>query len=234
MQKHFNPADAGTPEYAWRAMLRHSGDWSPNPGRLIVVAPHPDDEVLGAGGLVSSWALSGQPVSIVSVTDGEAADLSRKELSRVRRSELRNALRKLALLHVEIVSLGIPDGKVASQKNRLRAVLLERVEQGCTLIAPYEDDGHPDHEAVGHVCLEVAQLRKVAIARYPIWAWHHATPFSFRTGRWGLFRLAAVAQRAKLRAVQCFDSQLRPPHGAPIVPGHVLTHFERPYEAFLI
>jgi hypothetical protein len=34
--------------------------------------------------------------------------------------------------------------------------------------------------------------------------------------------------------VQCFHSQLHPPDARPVVPAHVLAHFERPYEAFLL
>lgn len=230
----FDPADAGTSDEEWRALLAHSEDWSPDAGRLIVVAPHPDDEVLGAGGLVNSWAASGQPVTVVSVTDGEAADVSLPTLNVVRQAELRQALRKLSSLHVDIRRLGIPDGKVSEHTNRLRGLLLDLVEPGSTLIAPYERDGHPDHEAVGSVCLQVAQAQGVAIARYLIWAWHHATPTSFQSLRWGLFQLASCARRAKQHAVQCFESQLRPSHGKPIVPAHVLPYFERPYEAFLL
>ncbi len=52
--------------------------------------------------------------------------------------------------------------------------------------------------------------------------------------RWGKFPLSLEARRAKARAVQCFASQLQPPHAAPVVPAHVLSHFDRPYEAFLL
>jgi LmbE family N-acetylglucosaminyl deacetylase len=232
--KIFSPADAGTSEPEWRSLLRYSEEWCPRQGPLLVVAPHPDDEVLGAGGLVRSWAMAGQTVTVLSVTDGEAADVGRPDLGRIRRAELRNALRTLSLLHVEVRRLGIPDGEVQGFKSRLRYAVQECTQGQGTLIAPYEHDGHPDHEAVGKVCLDVAQSDGVPIARYPVWTWHHTNPRSLMALRWGLFRLGAAARRAKTRAMQCFESQLRPPRGLPIVPAHVLAHFERPYEAFLL
>jgi LmbE family N-acetylglucosaminyl deacetylase len=108
------------------------------------------------------------------------------------------------------------------------------VQDRGTIIAPYELDGHPDHDATGRECLEVAQSNGVPIARYPIWAWHHMKPTAMRPVHWGRFHLEAGARRAKKRALQCFETQLRPPQGLPIVPPHVLAHFERPYEAFLL
>jgi hypothetical protein len=45
--------------------------------------------------------------------------------------------------------------------------------------------------------------------------------------------LSLDAQRAKGRAIQCFESQLRPSHGTPIVPPNVLPYFARAFEAFI-
>ena len=72
----FDPADSGTPEEEWRQLLQGAQEWAPSQGPLIVVAPHPDDEVFGPGGLIRCWAAAGQSVTVVSVTDGEAADVS--------------------------------------------------------------------------------------------------------------------------------------------------------------
>jgi LmbE family N-acetylglucosaminyl deacetylase len=230
----FDPADLGTPERLWRDALADCPQWAPRHGPLLVVSPHPDDEVLAAGGLIHSWASAGRPVTIVSVTDGEAAFPSWKRLDLVRRDELRGALRKLCLTHVSVVRVGLPDGKVKEHGNRLRNALLGLLEPSMTLIAPYERDGHPDHDAAGEVCCALARSHGVAIARYPVWTWHHAHPRSLKERRWGKFPLTLEARRAKARAVQCFVSQLQPPRQAPIVPPHVLSHFERKYEVFLV
>src|ERR1700722_11526713 len=100
--KSFDPADAGTAECRWASLLSHVTEWLPKQGPLLVVAPHPDDEILGAGGLVQSWVASGGAVTVVSVTDGEAADPNHPQLDLVRRGELRDALRKLSSVHVKV------------------------------------------------------------------------------------------------------------------------------------
>ncbi len=199
-----------------------------------MVAPHPDDEILGAGGLIQTWVASGQSVTVLSVTDGEASEPGRHGLDLIRRKELRDALRILTPSHVTVERLGIPDGKVGDHANRLRQVLQEHATPEVTLMAPYEHDGHPDHDVVGRVCADVARAAGIALARYPVWTWHHTDPLAVRSLRWVRFSLTATARRAKARALQCFESQLRPLSGPPIVPAHVLTHFQRPYEAFVL
>ena len=230
----FDPADAGTPETAWLEALADCPPWTPRTAPLVVVSPHPDDEVLAAGGLIQSWATAGRSVTVVSVTDGEAAFPDWKGLALVRREELKEALRKLCLPHVAVVRVGLPDGRVREHANRLRNALLALLEPPVTLVAPYEHDGHPDHDAVGEVCCALARAHGVTLARYPVWTWHHADPASLRGARWGKFPLTLETRRAKARAVQCFASQLQPPGQRPIVPPHVLSHFDRPYEAFLL
>jgi hypothetical protein len=74
----------------------------------------------------------------------------------------------------------------------------------------------------------------VALARYPVWTWHHGDPGDFEHARWGRFVLSLEARRAKARAVACFASQLDPPQAEPVVPPHVLPHFQRAFEAFLL
>jgi LmbE family N-acetylglucosaminyl deacetylase len=230
----FTPAEPGTAESRWLLALARARDWEPASAGLVVVSPHPDDEVLAVGGLIHSWASAGRPVTIVSVTDGEAAFPGWKGLDLVRRDELKVALRKLSLTHVSVVRLGLPDGRVAEHLNRLRNSLLALLDSSITLIAPFEHDGHPDHDAVGELCGGLARCHGVALVRYPVWTWHHADPVIFGDAPWVKFPLTLEARRAKARAIECFSSQLNPPAMAPIIPAHVLSHFDRPFEAFLI
>lgn len=232
--RRFDPTDVGTPEHDWQVSLSSTPAWSPRPGRLIVVSAHPDDEILGAGGLMHTWAAAGHPITVVSVTDGEAAFPAWRGLDLVRRGELKGALRKLCPTHVTVVRIGLPDGGVARYANRLRNALLSLLDTGVTLLAPFERDGHSDHEVVGSVCCSLRNSQGVTLARYPIRTWHHTHPSEFGAAHWGRFPLTFDARRAKARAVQCFHSQLHPPDARPVVPAHVLAHFERPYEAFLL
>jgi len=226
----FNLALPGTCDRDWRAALGGEALWSPKPGPLLIVSPHPDDEVLGAGGLIRIWSERGHRVMVLSVTDGEAAYPDWQGLDVIRRGELDLALATLCSRPVRAVRLAIPDGSVRMKMMVLIGALRKLCESG-----PFEADGHPDHEAVASACLAVANDLGLPIARYPIWAWHHAQPATFAGSRWGRFALDAKTQAAKCAAINCFISQLNPGDSRePIVPAHVLEYFKRDYEAFLV
>jgi LmbE family N-acetylglucosaminyl deacetylase len=230
----FDPSRAGTPDAVWQAALSGFPVWEPPPRPLLIVSPHPDDEILGAGGLIRTWAQHRRPVTILSVTDGEAAHPDWKGLARIRHIELKDALHTLGASEVVVIRLGIPDGGVAAQVRQLKKAIISATVPGSTIIAPYEKDGHPDHEAAGRVCCELARLDGFSVARYPIWMWHHRESSIFKKMNCRKFMLDEATRRAKSDAAQRFSSQLTPAHRAPIVPDHVMAYFSRPYEVFLV
>jgi LmbE family N-acetylglucosaminyl deacetylase len=219
----------------WDRLLGDCPSWTPPDGDLLVVAPHPDDEVLGAGGLIRAWAARGAKVSVLSVSDGEAAANPEPQvLGNVRREELNEALRKLCPTHIAVTRLGLPDGRITQHLNRLRNALLTLASGPLTMVAPYEHDGHPDHEAVGNLCVEFARSWQIPLARYAIRTWQRAAPENLGGARWVRFVLGLDARRAKGRALRCFKSQIDPCWGDAAVTAATLRDLERPYEAFLL
>lgn len=242
----FDPGQRGAPEAAWQEFLRTQPTWEPDVVPAIVLSPHPDDEVLGAGGLIHSLAARGAGVRVLSVTDGEAAyaaagggaklgaaKLGAAKLGATRRGELRSALRKLCPQYVETVRLAIPDGEVRHFENKLCSAIESMITPETLIVAPFEEDGHPDHDAVGRVAWRISRAHGLALARYPIWTWHQSDPARVRRLSWRRFPLSPEARRAKARAIQCFASQTSPGFSAPILPPHVLQYFQRTFEAFL-
>jgi LmbE family N-acetylglucosaminyl deacetylase len=226
-------SQAGTPEIYWAGL--EATPWTPPPGPLVVLAPHPDDETLGAGGLMYTWATVHHfPVTIISVTDGEAACPENADSRTIRRHELDVARHDLSRGGIDVVHLGLPDGQLKHHRNQLLESLLRLTPENATIVAPFELDGHPDHNATGEVAWQLARQRKATLAEYPIWAWHHATPVIFNDLRLGRFELSPAAQEAKHNAIHRFHSQLRERPGGPIIPPSVLEHFHRPYEIFVL
>ena len=147
--------DAGTDEGTWGAWPAPAGwpvlalDDRARTVPPLVVAPHPDDEVLGVGGLVAMLAGG---VEIVVVTDGEASHPdstvhSRAALAAIRRAETVTACGLLGVVPAAIAHLGHPDGGV--DEAALTDALTTRLAPGRWCVTTWRGDGHPDHEAVG-------------------------------------------------------------------------------------
>jgi LmbE family N-acetylglucosaminyl deacetylase len=223
----------GTPDSYWQAELASAPKWKPPPGPVVVVAAHPDDETFGAGGLIHSCAVAGHQVAVITVTDGEGARTDLPRPGTVRRREMRAALSCLSERYIQWHRLGMPDGNVVAHESLLERAIKTRLPTEATLVAPFEHDGHPDHEAAGRVCITLARRRGMTVLRYPIWAWHHCAPGTWQSTGFVRFELSPAAQLAKSRAIRCFASQLDDSSAHPVMPPHVLDYFSRPYEAFL-
>ena len=167
----FHPGEAGTLEIEWQRALSAAPWWTPEPSRVVIVSPHPDDETFGAGGLMAMASRAGASITLVSVTDGEAAKVgvSPAELAELRRAELAAALDRLGVELQEHLQLGLPDGGVQGFADALDAAISDALPEGALLVGPFEGDFHPDHVAVGEACLRVARRRGALLARYPIW-----------------------------------------------------------------
>ncbi len=229
----FEAADPGTNESHWLPLLRRLPSWEPTRADVTVVAPHPDDETLGCGGLIAVAAERGLRLTVVSVTDGEAAPVDQKHLADVRHRELRQSLKALGATKACLVRLRLPDGNLSRCVNELIAKVRPHVHPKGYVFAPTPGDGHPDHEAVALACNRLGQRIGVEVIGYPVWAWVHREVAELEPLDAVRFDLPDWAVEAKERAMSAFESQLVAEHGPPIVPPHVLQHFRRPFEVFV-
>jgi LmbE family N-acetylglucosaminyl deacetylase len=237
----------GTPESVWQQSGRLEAlpllDIG-QPGRVVVVAPHPDDEVLGAGGLLQTLVGSAIEVEVLAVTDGEGSHPSGTarggaKLTEVRPRETTLALRRLSFPAPTVTRLGLPDGQVARHEDRLAEALAARAGVTDLWLAPWRSDGHPDHDACGRAASAVAGDRGVRLLSYLVWAWHWADPYGGDLP-WDQCRRLDLDQSSvdrKRWAIQAFRSQIRP-MGAdgdedPVLPPPVLSRWQRWVEVFV-
>jgi len=237
----------GTPESVWlgSSRLQHlpAMQWG-DPRRVVVVAPHPDDETLGVGGCLRLLARDGAAIEVVAVTDGEGShpgsrSITAAELARVRTTEDETALRRLGLGSVDRQRLGFRDGRVSNSEDELVEQLSDLLDDDCLCLATWRGDGHPDHEAVGRAACLAATRRGARFVEYPVWAWHWACPDDPDPDRfpWARARVQAideVGRQAKASAIHAFISQTEPvgpdPADRPVLPKGVLRRFRRPFE----
>jgi LmbE family N-acetylglucosaminyl deacetylase len=124
--------------------------------RILVVAPHPDDESLGCGGLVASLACLGRQFHFLFVTDGGAshpgsASWTRSALRAQREIEASDALSRLGVHDAGRTFLRLPDAAMpacdseAEVAARTRIVALLADFDPDLVLLPWRRDPHCDH-----------------------------------------------------------------------------------------
>ena len=231
----------GTPEAAWDSWpdLRRLPAAAPSAwASVVVVAAHPDDEVLGVGGTMAILAAAGARVRVIAVTDGEASHPGADPavIGRTRTAESAAALGLLGV-KAEVVRLGLPDTAVARRESELAGLLRELCAGFEVCLAPWELDAHADHEAAGRAARQAGSADGRTVLSYPIWMWHWAKPADPRVPWPRACRVplpAGVAAR-KQSAIGAFASQLaeRGPGLGPVLPPGIAAHFTRGQEVLL-
>jgi LmbE family N-acetylglucosaminyl deacetylase len=239
----------GTPAAQWRAWLGWPDlaavtvDELVPPGcRLVVVAPHPDDEVLGAGGLLAATARARRDQLLIAVTDGLGSHPGSRrwpaeKLGAQRRRESAAALHVLGAGACTVLRLGLDDGGIAAAPARLASALAAVLSPADVVVSPWRFDGHPDHEAVGQAVAMIAQASGARHLEAPIWAWHWAVPGDRRMPweRAAVLHLWPFLSWRKSGAVRCFTSQLEPDPStgaAAILPPWAVARLVQPREVF--
>lgn len=173
------------------------------PGQsVLVLAPHPDDEVFGCGGALVRHSQAGDVVSVRVVTDGAfgQADLVRSEHAAMRAAESRAAAQVLG--YSDLAFLSYRDRELAGCDGLVLELLKIVGELDVDLIyVPSIDEMHPDHHALALAALRAVALcaRDVSIAMYEV-----GRPLSRVTHLVDVTEVFGVKQEA----MRCFPSQM--------------------------
>jgi LmbE family N-acetylglucosaminyl deacetylase len=177
----------------------YRAELSMGPGRALVFAPHPDDEVLGCGGAIMRHVAAGDALAVVIVTDGGAASGAGSDYACVREQESRCA--------AEILGYGkplcwrMPDRGIAYGEALIERMMDAIREQRADLVyVPSWWEMHPDHYAVALAGAEAVRRSgdDIALVMYEVGVPLHPN------------RLLDITDlvRRKQAAVDCFGSQL--------------------------
>jgi LmbE family N-acetylglucosaminyl deacetylase len=223
-------------EHDWNDVTARAGSLDLPTRRTIVVVPHPDDETLLTGGLITRQTGRGVPVIIVAVTDGEAAypTWPAPGLGRVRRGEQDKALHMLDVPCGSTIRLNLPDGKVADHENELRDVLVDLLEPGDIIVAPWVHDWHPDHEACGRAAMSAAGSRPVTLIGSLFWAYHRVDPVAHPTLEVRRLELTEAELNRRLNALDAHRSQLQSNLHDPILSASLFDHLSSGVEHFVV
>ncbi|MBV4467589.1 PIG-L deacetylase family protein [Pseudomonas siliginis] len=221
-------------------------DLVPLGSRAVIIAPHPDDEVLGCGGIMQLLAAAGRPLQLISVTDGSASHPGSQRwtverLSVVRPQESAEALRRLGLpMHsLKWLRGGFTDTQVAAQEIELSEFIAGYLHASDVVFTTWRQDGHSDHEAVGRASVEAARRVGATCHELPVWTWHWATPedaaVPWERARKILLSPTHIAR--KRHAAHAFASQLEGDRDVglgPVLAPYVLDRLLQPFEVVFL
>lgn len=191
-----------------------------NGDKLLVFSPHPDDETLGAGGLIYQSLQGGAKVKVVEVTDG-----NKHNLGNLRKEELKSALHILGVKDEDIILLNYPDGKLSAQKDIDKKFLdIIRDFQPNYILTTHPADEHPDHAATGKAVKQAISETKLNLQVYNYLVHYHRYPkpsglhpdeyllppprlISFDK-QWFRFNLSSSLEDIKTEAILQYKSQL--------------------------
>ena len=188
--------------------------------RILVVAPHADDETLGVGGTIARRASEGHEVHVAVVTghgDEPHPLWPRTAWDRVR-GEAARAMEVLGVraLHFEEIPAALVADHPKWQVNKTISALVDKIQPD-VMYVPFPFDLHKDHREIFHA-LSVAWRPSSPIGRriravycYEVQSeTHWQAPYlepAFAPNAW--VDISAQLE-TKLRALACYESQIRP------------------------
>ncbi len=208
------------------------------PETILVVAAHPDDEVLGCGGVIARHRQAGQLVRVAFLAEGVTARFALHELHLESVKALsahrnRNALRALAVLGVPADQVFLSERPCCRLDGVAQIDLVKDVERHIRDIRPRRIYTHAAHDT--NVDHRLAQQVVLAAAR-PIWPfridllafevlssteWNATAPFAPT-----MFADINATLDKKVEALKCYEDELREaPHPRSIEALRALATF---------
>lgn len=160
--------------------------------KIVVFAPHPDDELAGAGGSMLKWKEEGHDVHIIYITDGRAAyryerekgrlreteeimNTTEDELAEIRMKEIDEAMEVLNFPKENIYKFKIPD---QDAKNHIReGIELSKniIKDADRIVLPSNNNSHKDHQATYEIAVGAAKeldLKDIEFYVYALYVAH--------------------------------------------------------------
>ena len=151
------------------------------PGPALVLAPHPDDETLGCGGLIAQASTQGRDIHVLIVTDGTGSHPGSRawpapRLKTQREAEARQAAAELGLAAHRLGFLELRDAHAphagADFEAAVARIVAHATERNArTILATWRHDPHADHLAVSLMATQAAATTSAKLLSYPVWGW---------------------------------------------------------------
>lgn len=145
-------------------------------GRIVILSPHPDDEIIGCGGTIYMYHLKKAEITCIFMTDGRRGgeEYNEDELVSIRKEEAKNAANIIGI--DRLVFLSNRDSELSPSSNNIAELtsILDKLRPDAIFI-PFLMDNHNDHIATNQIFLSaINSLPSLLCYAYSVW-----TPLPF-------------------------------------------------------
>lgn len=185
--------------------------------KAIIVAPHPDDEVLGCSGLIQRMIENGKQVHVVILSGGGK---SHQDCCHIDESTLIDSRRNLSRKAAEIIGLPLnqlhfldyPDGRISynnPETQRLQT-LIEEISPDVIFI-PHKGEGWNDHIEAGKIIREFIRTKTTPIQLYEycVWFWYYNV-WNIDWKNAFVLKMNQREHQMKLKAIDAYVKPLAP------------------------
>lgn len=181
----------------------------------VIVAPHPDDEVIGCAGLIQTLVEHGIPPHVIIMTGGEG---SHRECCDVTKDEIKKERRTLALRAAETLKLPIshvhfldfPDEHIhisCSETEKLGKIITELSPK--SIFVPHWGEGMDDHIQAAKIIKTIVVGKSVSVYEYCVWMWYYNVwNLDFKSAR--ILKMSPTQHLGKLMAINHYLCPIAP------------------------
>lgn len=199
--------------------LRRRGAFKPEfcaGQRTVIVAPHPDDEVIGCGGLIARMLAQGKKPHVIILTGGEGSlgsqsGIDREDIIKARRNLTHEALTELGLPMENLHEFNLADGHIGEsteeQLNEVRECIIGLNPD--MLLVPHWGEGWPDHINVSKLFTK-GLPNNCEVWEYCVWMWYYNVWRGLDWKNASVLRLTKEEQSLKNRAIDEYVLPLSP------------------------
>jgi len=187
----------------------------PSLSKVLIIAPHPDDEVIGCGGLIARLTADGHAPHVVILTGGEGShrgccEVSTAEIVEARRGLTSKASGILGVPIEKIHELDYPDGGISDENHlteELKRLIAEIQPQ--SVLVPHWGEGWPDHVRTAEIVKSIVPP-DVEVWEYCVWMWYYNVWRGLDWKNAAVLRMTPAEHALKLRAMDAYIRPLAP------------------------
>ncbi|MFX1393202.1 MAG: PIG-L deacetylase family protein [Promethearchaeota archaeon] len=160
--------------------------------KIVIFAPHPDDELIGAGGSILKWKDEGHDIHIIYITDGRAAytyerkmgrldeskelsKISEYELAEIRMKEINDVIEILNIPKEHIHKFKFPDQNAKNFIREGMELSKNIIKDADRIVLPSNNNSHEDHQATYEIAVGAAKelnLKEAEFYGYALYVAH--------------------------------------------------------------